>query len=154
MVLAAAPMGSDGGIGPDRAHPTYPKGCRDESCHSGGRGHDTEVRYRRKGHAGKRRLFVCSTRVVMKYDFCTTSEVTKPFKHLRRDGISWRGSSDMSVVACEGGFGANCRLLTCTEMVGGEGVGVPVHLVARSTRRKFLFTVVLTVDVVGPPPVE
>ena len=80
MVLAAAPMGSDGGIGPDRAHPTYPKGCRDESCLSGGRGHDTEVRYRRKGHAGKRRLFVCSTRVVMKNDFCTTSEVTKPFK--------------------------------------------------------------------------
>ena len=40
-------------------------------------------------------------------------------------------------------------LLTCTVMVGGDGVDVPVRLVARSTRRKFLVEAVLAVDVVG-----
>lgn len=50
--------------------------------------------------------------------------------------------------------GKRADLLTCTVMVGGDGVDVPVRLVARSTRRKFLVEAVLAVDVVGAPTVE
>ena len=105
----------------------------DESSHSEARGHDMEDRYGRNGHAGKRRLFVWSTRAVMQNDLSHTSEgrshlPTSDGTDLDGEGPRIRLRSPVKE-DLEQNAGKLAEVLTWTEMVGEDGVGVPVHLV-------------------------
>ena len=92
-----------------------------------------EDRYGRNGHAGKRRLFVWSTRAVMQNDLSHTSEgrshlPTSDETDIDGEGPRIRLRSPVKE-DLEQNAGKLAEVLTWTEMVGEDGVGVPVHLV-------------------------
>ena len=158
VVLAAAPIGSGGGTGPDRVHPTYRKDAAmrvDIQRHEGTAWRTDTAETGMLGNAGfsyGARARSCKTicRTTSEERICLpNSDGTDPAE----EGPRIRPWSPVKE-NLEQTAGKLAEFLTWTEMVGGDGVGVPVHLVARSTRRKFLFQAVLAVDVIGAPTVE